>query len=96
MPFILRFVKKYKHLGGWLNAANNFVGELAYRGALMTQAMHPIKKKFLHVENIPMREKNHVVGALVLSRGLHTAGAWPTLNTGEHHKLEGSLSKVFR
>lgn len=57
MPFILRFVSKYKHLGGWLNAANNFVGELAYRGALMTQAMHPIKKKFLHVEDIPMREK---------------------------------------
>ena len=52
---------------------------MCYRGAIMSQAVFPIRKKFLHCHDVPMADKLHVVSSLVLSEGLHLAGTWPAL-----------------
>ena len=80
-PFELRIVLKYKHLGGWMSSIGDFVADMCYRGAIMSQAVFPIRKKFLHCPDVPMEDKLHVVSSLVLSKGLHMAGTWPALLT---------------
>ena len=82
--FILNVVDKYKHLGGWLNTAAAFDSDIGYKNALMVQAILPLKRKFLHCEDVAMHEKSAVVGSLVLSRGLHIAGTWPLLAPNEN------------
>ena len=95
-PFELRIVPKYKHLGGWLNCAADFAFETCVRGAIMSKAVHPIRKKFLHNPDVGMPDKLHVVSSLVLSKGLHMAGTWPALNVREHSKITASIGRVFR
>ena len=95
-PFSLRLVRKYKHHGGWLNSSADFTSEMTHRGALMSEAVHPIRRKFLHHPGIQMHDKKYVVEALVLSKGLHLAGTWPELNSREHDKIVSSLRRVFR
>ena len=95
MDFELRIVPKYKHLGGWLSSASNYDADMAYRGAIMSQAVAPIKKRFLHCPEIEMEEKTHVVASLVLSKGLHMAGTWPALNGSEHSRLRPPLHACF-
>ena len=64
--FELRIVPKYKHLGGWLSSSGNYDADMAYRGAIMSQAVAPIQKRFLHRSDIEMCEKTMVVSSLVL------------------------------
>ena len=94
--FELRIVPKYKHLGGWLSSAGNYDADMAYRGEIMSQAVAPIQKRFLHRPDIEMEEKTLVVSSLALSKGLHMAGTWPALNGSEHSKITSSIARVFR
>lgn len=61
----------------------------------MSQAIKPIQKEILYRPDIDMEDKTEVVASLVLSRGLHIVGTWPSLSPLEYSRFAADISSIF-
>ena len=71
-------------------------GEIRYRNALVSEALAPIKKTCLLDPNVSSACKLNVIRALVLSRGLHLASTWSSLDAAEEPRFHAMLMKAHR
>ena len=95
-PFSLRFVDRYKHLGGWLDARACFQTDISVRRGMMNSAAAPLMRKFFRVMAIPVEKRKHVLCAVLLAKGLHISGTWPKLNDKQAKSFDSYMMQQYR
>ena len=85
----------YKHVGTQSCVSGSLAPELKSRLASMQGVSTSLGRYFFRRPQMPIASKLLVARALLLSKGLFSAGTWPTLNASEHKKLHQALMKVF-
>ena len=94
--FELRVVARYRHLGGLISASGDLGNEVCQKMALVRQTSRQLKRTFLRDPKVPLQRKGQVIQALVLSRGLHLAGCWPSLLPREARAMKRALVDTLR
>ena len=85
----------YKHVGTQSCVSGSLAPELKARVASMHGVSTSLGRYFFRRPQIPVPTKLLAARALLLSKGLFSAGTWPTLNASEHRKLHQAIMKVF-
>ena len=84
-----------KHVGAQSYVLGSLVPDLKARLASMCGVSTALGRNFFRRPQMPVDSKLLVARALLLCKGLFSAGTWPTLNASEYKKLHQALMKVF-
>ena len=86
----------YKHLGTQTSICMSMIPEIKTRMAAMRGAFAGLRSRFFRARDISIDKKKHVSKALLLTRGLFQAGAWPELQANEYKRVHVAVMSVFR
>ncbi len=92
----LRIVRRYKHLGIMASDSRSFEPELAARLSAARSASAALAARLFASKHLDDRAKTVLASAVVESRALHGAGAWPALSAQQLQRTEAVLLRPFR
>ena len=65
--------------------------EINSRHATAAKVIGPVRSKFFKNTDVPVEQKFHVRGALMLSRDCYGSGIWPILTTKERQRVHSNI-----
>ena len=92
----LPVVDEYRHLGGWMSKGSGVMNDVVKKASIIRTAAKPIRRHVLANRDVDVQTRLALAKALVFSRGLFMAGAWPELLQGEHKFIHGAILTVLR
>ena len=95
-PKLLSCVSDYKHLGSTKSSTVTMAAEIRAKCSAITGAVANLRPRVMANDRISMRTKANLFQAVLLSRVLFNAGAWPILTSAEHTRIHSAILKYLR
>ena len=94
--FILRFVKRYKHIGTFLDCDGGIKSEIAVRSTVIKSEATRMKSRILSNRAVNKSRKIALVQAYIWSKGMFQCGSWPNLQVACYKRIHAAIMFVYR
>jgi hypothetical protein len=92
----LQIVDEYRHLGGWLTRGSGVMNDVVKKASIIRIAAKPIRKQILGNRDVDVQTRLALANALVFSKALFMASAWPELLGSEHKFIHAAVLTAMR
>eukprot|EP00973_Karenia_brevis_P056348 7837488-Karenia_brevis.AAC.1 len=93
---VLHTTFAYKHVGTMTTVSGTMNPEIVMRMSSLRSTMIAVQRPLLKQPRVHENAKISVTKALLLTRGLFQAGAWPSLTVAEAKKVHAPIMQVYR